>query len=81
MTVIAIRQEIAAVLDDLPNLAAAKHELDEHVSALMVALEGSTNDEALKGKAAAYQAMSGIARATAAQRAARQHAVDYANFI
>lgn len=81
MTVSAIRQEIAAALDELPRLDAAKDELERHVDALNVALDGSTNDEARQGRLAAFQAMSGIARAKATQYRATQHATDYAHFI
>lgn len=81
MSVIAIRQGITAAFDELPILDTMEEDLEGHVSALTVALEGSTNAQALKAKTSAFQAMSGVARASIAQQVARQAADDYAHFV
>lgn len=81
MTVITIRTKIAAALGELPNLDASKDELERHANALAMALEGSTNEEALKATTAASLALEAITRARKAQRQADQLATDYANFV
>lgn len=81
MSVEETRREIAAALDEFPQLVTTKQELVEHYQTLTPLLEDSNSRDAQDGVRQLFQAKAGVERADGMLQLARRRAGDYSAFL